>query len=119
MSLDGSTNKPACLADDPGYANAEKRLEFLKKYWYALALTPFSILLLIIFMWFANSSAGTLFDALVLGTLGWALAICGYCLWLIIRVLAARCPRCGWRFGLGEQCSSCGSQRHAQVRATA
>jgi hypothetical protein len=102
----------ACLADSASYERLDGRRRFLLKYWYAIAVVPFFLAIVISLGAFPRLVPDTAFWAgvaytLVLGSLAWSLIFAIYALSVLLRWFLIRCPRCGWRFGLGERCSSC------------
>lgn len=97
------------LDDDPEIAKVAARQRFLNKWYHAFALAPFAILIFIDFKFFPNSNNPVLV-ALVFLSLLWAMGIAGYAFCLLYWF---KFPNCGSRFGLGDQCRSCGLPRHA------
>jgi hypothetical protein len=104
-----------CLEEYDKYARLNQRLLFLQKYWYALAVPPFFTALFVLLRLFPNSS-DILADLLIGVSLGWALLVVIYAMTVGVRFLLIRCPRCGWRFGPADQCSSCGLPRRRRNR---
>jgi hypothetical protein len=105
-----------CLADSANYNGLDGRRRFLLKYGHALALGPFILTLIIDLGALPRIVPDTAFWAgvaytLVVGSLGWSLIVCVYALSIYARWFLVRCPRCGWRFGLGERCRSCNLPR--------
>jgi hypothetical protein len=97
------------------YARLNRQVTSLKKYWYWLTIGPFAAVLFSGLKFFGSSVNKTVnqtFDVLVMMSLAWAMLVGGYGLNSLARWFALRCPRCGWRFGLGNQCGSCGLPRH-------
>jgi ribosomal protein L37E len=45
--------------------------------------------------------------------LAWGLFVAIHGLTPTERTLPIRCPRCGWRFGFADKCSSCGFPRRS------
>jgi len=52
----------------------------------------------------------------VYACLAWAEIVCFYALITLVQWFLFRCPRCGWRFGHGAKCSSCGLPRSAPLQ---
>jgi hypothetical protein len=105
-----------CLADLPKYRSLEGRRRFLLQYWYALATVPFFLSIVIgvgVFPRLVPDTAfwGEVALALVFGALGWSFVVILYFLFVFVRWFLVRCPKCGWRFGIGDQCDSCGLPR--------
>ena len=95
------------------YARLNGRNKLLKKCWYWVAVGPFAAVVFVGLRFFPESSG--LFSILVGISLAWALLVAGYCMTVIARLMGIRCPRCGWRFGGGDRCGSCGLNRHATL----
>lgn len=96
-----------CLDDCPSVARIAARQEFMGRYYGPLVLLPFMAAMFAGIMLFGENSPITI--SLVFAALIWDAAFFAYHLYLIITV---RCPVCGWRFGRGEKCRSCGLARH-------
>ena len=95
-----------CLADWANYKRLDDRRRFLLKYGHALALVPFVLMMGFDLRVLPLIVPDTDFwegvaAALIYGSLGWALLFIAYGLSVFTRFLFIRCPRCGWRFGLG------------------
>jgi hypothetical protein len=101
-----------CLDEWDHYVRLDRRCEFLKRYWYPIAIGPFAVVMIVCFRFFPDSTSVVL-DVFFGMTFGWGMLFTGYCLILFTRALAIRCPRCSWRFGLTDHCTSCGLSRHA------
>jgi hypothetical protein len=102
----------ACLADSENYRKLDRKRRFLAGYWRALALSPFFVAIVIALGLFPRILPDTKFwagvaETLIVGSLIWSLIFGVYAIFVIIRWFLVRCPRCGWRFGLGERCGSC------------
>jgi hypothetical protein len=111
------------LEDWDYYVRLNRRVTHLKKYWQWLAMGPFAVVLFIGLKFFGssvNKTVNQMFDVLLMISLAWAMLVAGYGLTNLARWFAVRCPRCGWRFGLRNQCGSCGLPRHlpAGLKAT-
>ena len=104
-----TTAQLTCLDDATGVAGRAARQEFLSKYYRPLVLLPFMVALFIGMKLFGENSGVTIF--LVCASLAWGMAVIGYHVYLLVSV---RCPVCGWRFGRGQKCGSCGLPRHHQ-----
>ena len=102
-----------CADDFPKLARLLARQQFLGKWYKPVALAPFALMLFVIFKFFPNTNGG-LGMVLVFLTLGWALAVAGYSLYLIF---ALQCPVCTSRYGTGQSCRSCGLSRHRESTA--
>ena len=107
MDVKTPTHKNS-LDDFPEVAPPAARQEFIGRYYRALTILPFMAALFIGIRFFGENSKTTLF---LVGAAGiWIFGILGYHVYLIFSL---RCPVCGWRFGRGSKCSSCGLPRHA------
>lgn len=105
-----------CLADSHIYRALDDKRRVLLKYWYALATVPFFLAIVISVGVFPRLVPDTAFwagvaEALIFGALGWSFIVVFYALFVFTRWFLVRCPRCGWRFGPGDFCSSCGLPR--------
>jgi hypothetical protein len=96
------------LDEDRPSARQSGRQEFLLKWCYAIALAPFSVVVLVGLELFADSTS-RVFDVFVTASLIWAIGIAIYTFYLLF---FWKCPRCGWRFGSGPECCSCKLPRH-------
>lgn len=105
-----ATADMTCLDDAPAAARLAERQQFLKKWYYAVGIAPFFLVVLIIMRFFPDSTSRVL-DALVFISLAWAIAVAGYTFYLMFWL---KCPRCNWRFGSGEKCSTCKLPRHRE-----
>jgi hypothetical protein len=101
-----------CLADSQKYKTLDDRRRALLKYWYALATVPFFLSIVIGVGVFPRLVPDTAFwagvaETLIFGALGWTFIVIFYALFVCVSWFLVRCPRCGWRFGLGDRCGSC------------
>jgi hypothetical protein len=117
--LDDAKGLP-CLADSANYERLDGRRRFLLKYWHALALVPYFLAILIGLGVLPRFVPDTAFwagvaETLIIGSLGWSLIVILYALSVFVRWFLVRCPRCGWRFGLGERCGSCDLPRSKAI----
>ena len=99
-----------CLQDVPTTARLADRQLLAMRWYHAIGIAPFAILLFVVFKFFPNSTS-RIFDSLVFPSLGWAMFIAVYSFYLMF---AVRCPACNSRYGSGEQCGSCGLPRYLQ-----
>jgi hypothetical protein len=99
-----------CLHESEPFAHLNRQLVFMRQYWYAFAIAPFAVTIFVLLR-FYGTSTNRLLDIPIYVTLGWALLVAFYSLALIVRVLFIRCPKCGWLFGGGDKCGSCGFPR--------
>jgi hypothetical protein len=102
----------ACLDDSGPYRELNRQNKFFKRYWHVMALGPFTVTVFIEIRFFGDSTS-RLAEIPVFVSVAWAMLVAVYGLILTTRVLSIRCPRCKWRFGLGDKCSSCDLPRHA------
>jgi hypothetical protein len=107
-----NTASLTCLADSENYRKLDGKRRFLVGYWRALALFPFFVAIVIGLGLFPRVVPDTKFwagvaETLIFGSLGWSLIFGVYALFVLISWFLVRCPKCGWRFGLGERCGSC------------
>jgi hypothetical protein len=101
-----------CLADSQKYKTLDRKRRVLLERWYALATVPFFLSIVVGVGVFPRLVPDTAFwagvaESLVLGALGWSFIVIFYALFVCISWFLVRCPRCGWRFGLGDNCGSC------------
>ncbi len=96
------------LDDVPEIAGLAARQLVFTKWYKVIGLVPFTIFLGIGLRYFPDSSA-QLFVALLLASLGWAIVVAVYSLYLL---LFLACPACDQKIGTGASCSSCGLPRH-------
>lgn len=101
--------KVRCLDDVPSAARLATRQQFFKKWYHALALVPFAIALFIVMKFFPESTSALALAPVWLA-LAWAGIVIVYTAY--ITLLRLKCPVCGWRFGIGDKCRSCGLPRH-------
>jgi hypothetical protein len=102
----------ACMDDVPGVGRRAARQQFLAKWYRVFALAPFAAIIFIAFKFFPNSNSWTQV-ILVFVAIIWGLSVAGYAFYLMF---AVRCLVCKSRFGLGENCRSCGLPRHRDSR---
>jgi hypothetical protein len=100
----------ACLEASEEYAALNRKSLFIKKYGHVMAIGPFFVVICVVFRWFSDSTSKFLLG-LIFSTLFWAVAFACFAVIVFASLLFIRCPRCGWRFGLGDFCSSCGLPR--------
>jgi hypothetical protein len=105
--------QPSCLDQDETYVRLEKQMKFVRQYRYGAAIAPFGLVLFVGLRYFPNSASRFL-DPLGL-FFAWAIFVAICCSMLTARMLLIRCPRCGWRFGLGNQFGSCDLPKHTGV----
>jgi hypothetical protein len=109
LSQGNGTDKISCLDDVPDAARRGQRQQFLNKWYRPAALAPFVIVLIIDFNFVRNPN-NWIIVSFGLASLFWAVAIAGYAFYLLVSL---RCPKCNGRFGLGNNCRSCGLPRHS------
>jgi Zinc-ribbon containing domain len=102
-----------CLDEWQPYAWLLRRKKVTQSRWHAMAILPFAIVIFVVLRFFPKSTNNLLVEAFVVASLVWALAVCFYCMALIIRVRAIRCPKCHAYFGSEDECMSCGFPRHS------
>ena len=112
LNADGTMTTLRCLDDWDTYSRLVKRKVFMQKYYRPLALVPFGIVLLISVRFFGDSTSAFAIVPVYLSLI-WTFLVLVYTFWLLIRVRAIRCPRCGGRFGSEDECIPCGFPRHA------
>ncbi len=107
--LKGGTSNITSLDDVPATARVAARQQFIVRYYQYLALAPFAVAIFVSFKLFPSSTSNVMVE-LVFVTLAWALTVAGlavrYTFW------GFSCPACQERFGIGENCRSCGLPRH-------
>jgi|HubBroStandDraft_6_1064221.scaffolds.fasta_scaffold16951_2 hypothetical protein len=101
-----------CLDEWGPFARLNRQMQFLRKYWYAIAIVPFAVIVLV-GLRVSGDSPRRFWDIPIAISLAWGLFVAIYALILTVRTLSIRCPRCGWRFGLADQCGSCGFPRRS------
>lgn len=103
----------ACLDDFPQVAAVGKRQQLINRWSQPLAIAPFAFILLTDFAFFRGADnqwvVGIVFVSLL-----WAISLIGYSLYLRFAG-GIKCPLCDGRFGFGNQCGSCGMQRHQRL----
>ncbi len=102
--------KIACVDDVPALARLAARQRFFMRWYQALGLAPFAVVLIIVLGVFPNSSSPIL-EVLIFAALVWPLAVVIYTVYLWMTL---RCPACHNRFGMGDNCRSCKLPRHPQ-----
>jgi hypothetical protein len=102
------------LDDVPSLARIAARQQFLTRWYKAVALAPFVVVLFVVLTFFPKSTS-RIPSVFVFASLVWAMAVVGYSFFLMI---AIRCPACGWRFGMSNKCMSCGLPRHRNNAST-
>ena len=107
--MDARETELSCLDEVPSRARQAARQQLLARWFYAIALAPFSVVVFVGLRFFADSR-NRLFDALIGLTLAWAMGVAAYTFYMLFFM---KCPRCGWRFGSGVACSSCKLPRHS------
>jgi hypothetical protein len=105
--MDGDEKDLSCLHEDPQRAWQAAHQELLIRWWYAVALAPFCLVLFVGLALFPDSTS-RIFDVFVGASLIWAMGVAVYTLYLFFFL---RCPRCDCRFGTGPECCSCGLPR--------
>jgi hypothetical protein len=99
-----------CLEDWDNYSRLNDRRVFLTKYWYLSVAVPIVVGIGILVRFF-NDASWTV-QNIMLGVLfAWVFFVIMYSLTIALRFLFIRCPSCGWRFGPGDFCGSCGLPR--------
>ncbi len=111
-NADGTTTTLRCLDDWETYSRLAKRKAFMQKYYRLLILVPFGVAALITSRFFPMSRAWFASVPMYLSFI-WIFLVLVYTFWLVIKVRAIRCPRCGERFGSEDECIPCGLPRHA------
>jgi hypothetical protein len=104
--------EPRFLDEWPSYASFSKKKQFWQKYYRPLALGPFAVAIFVGIR-FLDDSHYQLGVDLVFASLAWAGFVIFYSLSFMVRAISMKCPRCGWRYGMAEECGSCGLPRHA------
>jgi hypothetical protein len=103
-----SAREIKALDDAPNIARIAARQEFLNRWYKPVAMAPFVLVLIVATKLFPDSTS-RISVYFVFASLAWVLLVVGYAIFLRF---AVRCPVCGWRFGVGDKCSSCGLPRH-------
>jgi hypothetical protein len=99
------------LDDVPEIAKIAKRQLFLNQWYRPVALAPFLLAVILGVGIFRDHSRNPILLAYTFASLLWAILIAGYAFYLLF---SFRCPNCSARYGLGENCRSCGLPRHEQ-----
>jgi hypothetical protein len=102
------------LDEVPNVARTASREAFIRQWYHALALAPVTVVVFISLKFFPDTPA--VFMTLLYATLVWAMAVVAYAFYTTF--WGFHCPVCGWRFGIGENCSSCGLPRHTDEELT-
>lgn len=97
-----------CLDDVPSLARLAARQQFFGRWYKAVALAPFVVVLFAVLTFFPKSTS-QIPSIFVFASLVWAISVAGYSFFLMF---AVRCPACGWKFGMSDQCMNCGLPRH-------
>jgi hypothetical protein len=98
----------SCLDEVPSLARIAARQQFLTRWYKAVALAPFVVVLFVVLTFFPKSTS-RIPILFVFASLAWATAIVGYSFFLMF---AVKCPACRWRFGMSDRCMNCGLPRH-------
>jgi hypothetical protein len=111
-----------CLEDSESYVALDKRNLFVRKWGRGLALGPFVVALIVDLGVLPRAAPDTHFweefgYAVIWVSLAWTGIVIVYSLSVLLRWLFFRCPRCGWRFGPGEECRSCSLPRSRRAAA--
>jgi hypothetical protein len=109
MASEHAKQEITSLEDVPSAARIAHRQRFLQKWYRVLALAPFGVVVYITLRFFGDKAATPLLMAPIYASLIWAVGVAIYTLYLTF--FSFRCPVCGWRFGSGEKCSTCGLPR--------
>jgi hypothetical protein len=112
INANGTMTPIRCLDDWETYSRLVNRKIFMQKYYRLLILVPFGIAVLMTSSFFPMSRAWFASVPMYLSFI-WISLVLVYTFWLVIRVRAIRCPRCGGRFGSEDECIPCGFPRHA------
>jgi len=106
----GAETQIKSLDDVPAVARLAARQAFFIRWYRAVALVPFTVLIFIALKFFSDTPAGNIWMDAIYATLGWAIAVAAYAFY--ITFWGFLCPVCGYRFGSGEKCKNCGLPRH-------
>lgn len=109
MPTEHTEQEIATLEDVPSAARIAHRQRFLQKWYRVLALAPFGAVVFIELRFFGDTPATPLLMAPIYAALLWAGSVAFYTLYMTF--FSFRCPVCGWRFGSGKKCSTCGLPR--------
>ena len=107
-----SDERVESLEDYNQYRTLVERKRFVRKYLYFIALAPF-VFGLLVGRFFGIAALENSIVFIVL-SLGWAMCLAGYGLFVNIRFLAFKCPQCFNRFGARKECFNCGFPRSAK-----
>lgn len=108
--LGGAETQIKSLDDAPRVARRAARERFFIRRYRTVALAPVTLLIFIGLKFFGDDPISDLWMDVLYATLAWAIAVAVYTFYLTFWGFS--CPVCGWRFGIGEKCSSCGLPRH-------
>lgn len=107
--------RPQCLDDWETYSRLQGQLIFVKKFWYLAVAVPLVLLGGFSTRFFPKSQTA---QSVAFGiTFIWVFAVLAYSLGVSLRYFLIRCPNCGWRFGPGISCGSCGLPRTRNASA--
>ena len=99
------------LDDVPEIAKIAKRQLFLNRWYRPVAMAPFLLAVILGVGIFRDHSRNPILLAYTFASLMWAIFVAGYAFYLLS---SFSCPCCSSRYGLGENCRSCGLPRHNQ-----
>lgn len=108
--MNQQTTQWRCLDESEPFKRLNRQMQVLRKYWYAIAIAPFAMIVFVGLRFFGDSPS-PFWNIPIAVSLAWGLFVVRYGLILTVRTLSIRCPRCGWRFGLSDQCGSCSFPR--------
>lgn len=111
--LAGAETEIKSLDDVPAVAGVAARQLFFVRWYRALALVPFTVVIFISLKFFADSPVGKFWLAAIYATLIWSIGVAVYAFY--VTFCGVSCPVCGYRFGIGEQCRNCGLPRHGDL----
>ena len=112
--LGGAETQIKSLDDVPSVARRAARERFFIRWYRAVALAPVTLYILIGLKFFGDDPMTDFWTDVLYATLAWGIAVAVYA--FCVSFWGFSCPVCGWRFGIGEQCSSCGLPRHGDER---
>ena len=99
-----------CLEDWDDYSRLNNRRILLQRFGYISVAVPIvgaTAILLRFFPGISRTAQNVVFGIVF----GWVFFVIVYSLVVFTRFLFIRCPKCGWRFGPGTFCGSCGLPR--------
>lgn len=108
--LAGADTQIKSLDDVPDIARIAARQRFFRRWYRAIALAPFAVLIFIILKFFSDTPASNGWMAALYATLVWGIAVAVYAFY--VTFWGVSCPVCGLTFGIGETCKNCGMPRH-------